>query len=290
MAKDNFNKINVNDAEIIPLKNGLKNKEKIEGKEEEINFYYILKIFPQLFFLNAVYFLYLQLQNMIIVGFLNKKYNNEIITNTFGIASTIINLTSSILNIGFTSTLCVFGSYAYSGNKRRLLMIVYNRIRLILFTCLFIISIVLSIFGRIIVKKMGFNSFIQEYFHEFISLRVLVFFLESEVACLVILYQIIGKSFEASLFTVLSICVIPLISFFFVYFLNIGLLSAAFILFLNNVFLICLLVTYLYLYDNYYFRNLIIIDQEVLHMKQINILLKMGLPIALTQLYGSTSS
>ena len=162
------------------------------------------------------------MQQSILIGFLNQKYNDPNLIIAIGSGMTQLSLVFYPIFFGIITTYTIIGSSAYGAKKHYLLGTHLNRCKFYAYSIAIILAIVYLASNRFVGNLLKLNPVAQSYTFTYLWMRLISLFFEFEFVFLITYIQIIGKGYLGAAVLVISSLLFPLYCYLFIIVANLS--------------------------------------------------------------------
>lgn len=171
----------------------------------------------KIFFTGVLFYMQMGVQQLILIAFLNLKYNNQNMVIAIGSANTQLFLVFYPLFFGINVSYCVLGSNDFGAKKHYLFGLQLNRCRFYAYTITLVVGIIYMCINKYVGDILQLTPEVQNYAFIFISFKIAAIFFEYEFLFLITYLQIIGKGLIGTLVLIPSILLFPVFCYIFIY-------------------------------------------------------------------------
>ncbi len=175
------------------------------------------------------------MQQSILIGFLNKKYNDPNLIIAIDSGMTQLSLIFYPIFFGSIVTYTITGSGAYGAKKDYLFGTHLNRCKFYAYSITLVLGVIYLAINKYIGVLLKLNPIVQLYTFNYLWMRLISIFFEYEFVFLVTYVQIIGKGLIGAIVLVVASTIFPLYCYLFITLPDLGIYGAGLSVILFNI-------------------------------------------------------
>ena len=204
---------------------------------------------------NILFYIFNNAQLTVILSFVNKKYKgNEVLINSIGTVSTIMNILIYPFILGLSSSMEILGSQSFGANKFYLFGCFINKTKIIGYSYVILQSFIIYFFHNNIFDIWKLEENIRVEAYKIIILRIISVFFEYDSLIKLRYIQIINKSKDALFIITLNGLLLPVFSYVFIVYFDLLGHGCGLVYLCNNFSLLITLTIYI---------NLCVFDEKI---------------------------
>ena len=171
----------------------------------------------------------------LILGFANKKYNNDTnLSTAIGTVNIIINIIIYPIFAGLTSYVEIMCSQSYAAGKKYIFGLFLSRARIIGYILTLIAGVIIVILNKYIMKIWDLNEEIIKISYDIMIIRLISCFFELESYLMLRFIKITNKGKHGLWLVTLNVILLPVYCLIFIYGLNLYSIGCGLIVLFTN--------------------------------------------------------